>query len=265
MKRQLICFAMLCSPLVVWGGTFYQPSYTLDLTGMSQPVTNILAQEFPGSSFAQRLNFLGPASGIAAADAITTVDEPFLNGSGTPSTTSLLMGIVQDLPGDAPGQKHIVLFMNPAAAALANGVAWGTLFPTVDEDQLIANLELGTSGGLNWGTDFLTLAPGLSAAADFMSSLDVSGDPGGLPGPGGTFVSPYFDLPAPGDAATNFVAVAFSDGQVYGGGTAVTNAITFPDAVPEPSFFAPCGLLVLAAAMKRRQRRNTLTTTSPTR
>ena len=57
------------------------------------------------------------------------------------ATSALILGITHDLPGDAAGQKHIVLAMDPHAASLAEHIAWGTLFRTTLEDSLIADLQ----------------------------------------------------------------------------------------------------------------------------
>lgn len=246
MKTGLIFLALSCFPLVSQGASFYQNSYSIDLTGISSPVTNILFQEFPGTCCGQRMNFEGPDTGIAAASQVTTLDDPFLNGVVT--SESFGIGVVQDLPGDADGQQHLVMFMSTAASALANGLDWGALFPTVDEDQTIADLQLATSGGDNWGNSFDVLAPGLDNSISFMNSLD---SPGGLLGPGGLYTSPYFALPAPGDPATDFVVVAFSSGQIIGSGSVVQTAIEIGDA-PEPSTFLPGFVALAALAWARR-------------
>jgi hypothetical protein len=75
--------------------------------------------------------------------------------------------------------------------------------------------------------------------------------PGGLLGPGGLYTDPYFDLRAPGAPATNFTAVAFSTGELYGSGSVVVNQFVFPDATaPEPSFLAPVGLLLILGLVR---------------
>jgi hypothetical protein len=246
MKTPIFCLALLCVPLLSQADTVsYTNSYTIDLTGISSPVTNILIQEFPGTCCGQRMNFLDPNSGIAAASQVTTISDPFLLGS--PSTLALGIGVVQDLPGDAPGQQHLVMFMNSDASALADGVDWGALFPSVDEDQTISDLQLATSGGLNWGNSYDVLEPGLDSSIDFMNSL---GSPNGLLGPGGTYTSPYFDVPGAGSPASDFVVVAFSTGQIIGSGSVTQTAVDFTTA-PEPSSFLLLGSLVLAAGVCR--------------
>jgi len=240
-------FLLLLAPLALSAGpVFYQTTYTFDLTGISRPVTNLVAMETPESLspiYAQRFGFNGPGTDVAAGGTVTSLNMPFLNDTGTPFTSSVLMGIVQDLPNDAPGEKHIVLFISPATEALTTGVPWSAFFPSILEEDLIASLELATSGGLGWGNDFATLAPGLSQVGAFLNSLRP---PGGLLGPGGVYTSPYFDLPPPGSPATNFVAVAFSDGQTIGSGSVIQTQLGTTD-VPEPAttFTVAAGLLAL--------------------
>ncbi len=253
MKTALLCIALSSVPLVSLADTFsYSNSYTIDLSGISSPVTNILIQEVPGTCCGQRMNYLDPNSGIAAASQVTTLTDPFLLGA--PTTLALGIGVVQDLPGDAPGQQHLVMFMNADASALADGLDWGALFPSVDEEQTISDLQLATSGGLNWGNSFDVLESGLDSSISFMNSL---ASPNGLLGPGGVYTSPYFDVPAAGSPASDFVAVAFSTGQIIGSGSVVQTAVDLTPA-PEPSSFFLLGSLVLAGGFCRsrlRQRR----------
>ena len=242
---------LLFAPVLCQAGFIYfQTFYSVNLTDLNRPVTNILVQEYPGANYAQRLNFPGPNAGIAAAGAVTVLDDPFLNTDPTPNTISLGLGIVQDLPNDAAGQKHAVLFMNHSATLLSNGLSWGAAFPGVNEDQLIADLELGTSGGFNWGNDFNTLAPGLFNAAQFMNSL---ASPGGIPGPGGSHTSPYFALPPPQGIAVDFDVVAFSTGRVIGTGS-VTQSQFGAAATPEPGTFLTLSLALGGVAWVRRRR-----------
>jgi hypothetical protein len=246
MKFPILCFALSFVPLASQADTVsYSNSYTIDLTGISSPVTNILIQEFPGTCCGQRMNYLDPNSGVAAASQVTTINDPFLLGS--PSTLALGIGVVQDLPGDASGQQHLVMFMNSDASALADGLDWGALFPSVDEDQTISNLQLATSGGFNWGNSFDVLEPGLDSSIDFMNSL---ASPNGLLGPGGTYTSPYFDVPTVGSPASDFVVVAFSTGQIIGSGSVTQSAVDFTPA-PEPSSFFLFGSLVLVGGVGR--------------
>ena len=252
MKSILICLAALSFPLLSQADTIiYQTSYTFD-ANFALPVTNLLAQEVPGTCCGARLNYEDPDSGIAAASTVTILDNPFANVGGPANTTSFIMGVVQDPPtGEVAGAKHLVMFMNPAASLLANGRDFAALFPAEDEGTLIANLQLATSGGDSWGNSFEVLAPGLSSSVDFMSSL---ASPGGfLNSDNTTFTSPYFALPAPGASASDFVAVEFSTGQIIGTGSVVQTDFIIVDAAPEPSTFLLFSLFFVAGAFLIRR------------
>lgn len=227
----------------------YFTSYSFDLTGFPRPVTNIIAAEFEqnGVSAANRMSFLADGSGIAAAGVVTQVDQPFTHF--TPVQAMMLIGITQDLPGDAPGQKHIVLMVNQGVTAGLNGVPWQPLFPALLEENLIADLELATSGGLNWGNPYGTLEPGLTSVQNLMDSLRVSGFPGTAPP---NVLYPWFTAPAPGDVARNFDLVAFSDGQVIGSGQAFQSALV-TTGVPEPAAWVVLGAAVVLARRRRRR------------
>jgi hypothetical protein len=145
-----------------------------------------------------------------------------------PIGRSLLMGIATDLPLDADGQQHLVLFTNDDWASDARGLAFGTLFPTANEASLIAalaSLQAGTGTDDDYG--LLT---------DFASSVSQYGPNG--------------------DAAFlfggSFTAIAFSDGQIIGTGTSFATAA--PDGVPEPASWAMAvlGFGAVGAAMRRR-------------
>ena len=80
MNTKIFGLALLCAPVVCHAGfSYFQTSYSVDLTNFPKPVTNILVEESPGASYAQRMNYLGPESGIAAAGDVTVLDDPFLN------------------------------------------------------------------------------------------------------------------------------------------------------------------------------------------
>lgn len=136
-----------------------------------------------------------------------------------------LLGTATDLAGDPPGQKHLVIFGSTSWIAGAQGIGFGTLFPTTLEASLIAALEdAGTGNGAQSSYDFIDAfwtGPAESAGLKF----------------------------TPGDS---FGIIAFSDGQLIGEGAA-----TFSPAgtVPEPATWA---LLItgfgLTGAMQRRRR-----------
>jgi len=227
---------------------FLVTSYTFDLTDFPSAITNLVAAEYDGSNLCcpNRMSFLSPSSGIAAASLVTMLENPFWKDPSAPVTFALLMGIVQDLPGDAPGQKHLVFGVDPAVSAALNGLAWAALFPELLEEEVIANLELATSGGLGWGAAFDTLAPGLFAIDSFARDLRVNGYAGSTEP---SVIYPWFAMPSPDASATSFDLVAFSTGQIVGSGTALQTTLSFGTPVPEPAttlLVAMAGLLGLA-------------------
>ena len=162
------------------------------------------------------------------------VTDPFDDSHLVPPVDDLIIGLVQDLPNDAPGQKHIVMLMDPLAAQLSNHIAWGTLFRHTLEDQLISSLELMTSG-----QSFEVIQPGIDAMFAFAYGDAATG----ILGPTGTPRNASFQLGAvqAGHITTSaFTVMAFSDGQVLGQGVASLDATAV--AVPEPGVW----LLMLA-------------------
>jgi hypothetical protein len=129
--------------------------------------------------------------------------------------------VTSGLPGDAPGQEHLVVFTNDTFASNAVSIDFGALFPNTDETALINDLMTETNPG-----DIFNFAGGDA-----------------LSGPNGSI---YFE---PGDS---FTAVAFSDGQIIGTGTS-----SFTAPAPEPftlSLFG-AGLAGLGAARRRSSRK----------
>lgn len=193
MRGKAGLFAALCASATAYA--HYHTSYTVSLN-TGQPVTNIMMLErgdgWGGATWAYQ------ASGTGETEIIN----PF--NLHDPVTRSLLIGIVQGLPGDAnPEQKHVVLFMSDAAADLSLHIAWGTLFRNTVEEGLIAGIELATSG-LDWPL----IEPGLTAVNDF-----ANGDAEhGVLGPGGVEVSAWFAM---GDT---FSVMTWSEGELVGAG-----------------------------------------------
>lgn len=223
MSNRSICAALCAAAATLHvAHADYLTSYTVTLD-IGKPVTNIMMYEegdgFGGATWAFTANGMGT----------TELVNPFPK-SWFP-TSSFLVGIVQGLPGDGtPEQKHAVLFMDDTAAQLSNHIAWGTLFRTTLEDQLIAAIELATSG-----QDWPIIQPGLDAMGAY-----VGGDAKtGILGPGGAVFSAWF---APGGT---FSVMAFSDGAVIGTGTS-----TVAD-VPEPTVAS--GLLLGTCLLRRRR------------
>lgn len=176
----------------------YYTSYRVTLN-FGQPVTNILMYE-GGLSFG-RTTWAFTAGGSGE----TVLDNPF--PSTEPILSSVLIGIVRDLPNDAPGQRHVVLMMDPLAAQYANHIAWGTLFRHTIEENIMDAIELATSG-----QDWPIVIPALEEIAQFLHGDGTDGilDPLAQPH------SVWFDT------GTSFVVMAWTDGQIIGEGVSET-------------------------------------------
>lgn len=215
-----------------------QLSYTVQMNASLPEIADIV-------TFNNYVNGGGAwwAASVPADTTSYTITDPFLKSSANAPTQALMIGLVQDLPGDAPGQEHIVLMMDSAAAAAANHLAWGTLFRNTLEDQLIADLKLATSG-----QDWPVIQPGLDGLYAFVNGDAVDG----ILVPPGQPLSAWFSLGsvAPGSTTTTgFTVMAFSDGQVLGTGTA-----SVVSTVPEPATWAfmLAGLAACGTLVRRR-------------
>jgi hypothetical protein len=205
-------------------------SFTINLQPGFNDVTNIMMLE-SGNGYGSSTWAFG-VSDFGGAGGTTVLTNPFT--SPVRIDSSLLIGITSDLPGDAPGQQHMVLFTNAAFASGVAGVDWGTFFPNTDETVLIADLLLATSG-----QDWSIIQPGLDGISAFT-------DPNAAPQPGivqsGDGSGLYFNT---GDPIS---VVAFSTGQVIGSGSVDSFA-------PEPGSLATMGLGLGTVAFLLRRRR----------
>jgi hypothetical protein len=176
-------------------------------------------------------NGYGITYSFAAGVGTTTLTDPFQKFD--PIIQTFLMGVTSDLAGDPPGQQHLVLFTGDSFAASATNVAFGTLFPNTDETTLINDLETGL-----WSPDPGIQNQAVSDLFNFAGGDAVSGPNGSV-----AFV--------PGQT---FKAVAFSGGQIIGGGRSFT---TLAGAVPEPATWAMMliGFAALGAATRLRRNR----------
>lgn len=216
-------------------------SYTVSTDGTLPDITRIVTF----NSYANGGTGAWWASMVPGGATTTLIDDPFLKSSANAPLDGLMLGLVQDLAGDPPGQKHMVLLMSSAAADLSANIAWGTLFANTNETELIANLELATSG-----QDFSIIEPGLNALYAF-----ALGDARtGVLGPGGVATDAWFSLGmvSPGATTTSsFKLVAFSSGQIIGEGIASLQTLS-PVPEPEGGVLLMVGLLVVSMAARRR-------------
>lgn len=213
MSLQLCCCALLLLSTLGAGSSraSYITSYTVNLDP-GQRVTNILMLE-EGAGYSAKTWAFEALSGT------TVLDDSYAHP--TEIVSSLLAGVM-----DNGGQKHIVLFVSDAAAASWAGVAWEDLFPNTVEDDLIAAIELATSG-----QGFPEILPALAAMDQF-----ANGDARSREAWFGTKGS--------------FSVLAFSNGQKLGTGTSTVTHI--PDA-PEPAGAGLAGLGLTAVALLRRR------------
>ena len=173
-----------------------------------------------------------------------TINDPFKKSSANPPLTGLLLGLVNDLPNDAPGQSHVVLMMDDNAANQAKGSAWSATFPATLEDQLIADIKYSMEHDRN------VLSPADQAKWD-TSFGNVNNFAYGN-------FNKWFAMSAsvPGTTTTSsFTVMAWSDGQVIGQGTANLTTAAL-ETVPEPGTCALMlsGLLGIGFIARGRKR-----------
>ncbi len=152
--------------------------------------------------------------------------EPFLR-------ESLLFGIMQGFPTDgSPEQKHLVLFMDPTSASNVKDIAFGTVFPTTNEDALIGAIEFvheESHSDAEKEPYYETIHAFWDAARNALAGSNPEPQRSAWFAGGG-----------------DFSIVAFSDGKTVGSGT---NRVTV---VPEPASLVALG--VGAASMLRRRK-----------
>lgn len=180
--------------------------------------------------FERTANGGGITNSAFAPTGSSTITDPFVKYEAIVST--FLLGVAQDLEGDMPGQKHLVVFANDDWAASAQSIAFGTLFPSTLEASLIQALE-------NIGGASIDPAV-LDASYEALGAFD-GGD--AETGPSGSVAF------APG---ATFSLVAFSDGATIGTGISYLTAA--PGPVPEPASWALMvgGFGLLGSMMRRR-------------
>ena len=225
MKKILGLFTAVCalSTIPAHATTEYFTHYDVTLNGGQSDVTNMMLLETQNGLTWSFSTGCGGGGGCT-----TEIDNPF--GSTNAPTTALLFGLTND------GQD-VVLMTSNAFAAGAAGQDWSTLFPDVAESDLLADIQLGTSGGpfcpAPAGATMPCITPGLDGVFDFG---------------GGDGASAYFNL---GDS---FSVLEFSDGVQIGTGTSWVTTESIPSTVPEPSslFLLGSGLVGFAGMLCRK-------------
>ena len=188
-------------------------SFLVSLESGVAPITNIQINT------SYRLN-QGSASAMYTAPAGTNVlTIQYLTNQ--PPRTAFMIGRTQNLPGDTPGTDHLVLFINQAAAAAAEGKSWNDLYPGVSESEL---LDLVTPTTMNELVKF----------SNFVSNQSTLG----LFGEAGAVASPWFNI------GESFKVVAFSNGRIIGSGRSALDVLMVPE--PETVACVFSGLMALA-------------------
>lgn len=204
-------------------------SYNVNLEPGIPNITNILIRQTTenGGGISWPYEVQGGPGGSSV-----TLHEGFLKKE--PIVGNILIGLTQGLPNNPPDQKHVVLMISDVSAALAKNIAWGTLFPTVLESDIINAIELATSGS---GMEIV------DPALDIIESF-LDGPASSILGPGGIPTSTFFGM------NDNFTVMAFSDGTFIGNGNSFTTA------VPEPSTYVLGAIAVAVIGFARKSRRN---------
>lgn len=166
-----------------------------------------------------------------------TISSPFggqisdyANTLTAPATTALIIAETNELPGDAPGQKHILLGISSDAASYAQNIAWGTLFRNTLEEDVISGLDNYVDPNPT------TASNALQTLVDFAQGDAKTGILDNLAQPHSAWFTP----------GTNFTLMTWSDGKIVGSG------VSTQQATPEPATLTVFGLGALAVLRRRR-------------
>ncbi len=226
-----------------------ESTYTYSITGnLGQAVLRDVEEVMQGGTVDNSYGW-GVSSSFAGGNSGTTTlsmdTYPFFgtNSAEPVLQQSLLFGVLDTLPTDGQTQKHLVIFMDPLAAARTSGVSFGTIFGTsvqgnpLTEEQIIFATEQVHRDDLS-DEEKVGYYDQLDLFRNEMTqhaNLGVNGTEG----------SAWF---APGA----FSIVTFSDGQIIGSGT--NSFQTNVQTVPEPASMAALGIGALTL-LKRRKRK----------
>lgn len=237
-SSKLIALALVTLPGLASAINPIRYSYTVTTTNYA--VSNLISVlMYPSGATSFRYGYdatrpynVGPYSQIGWSDSLA--DYPgFPPELIEPASKTLVFGIATNLPGDAPGQKHAVIGAGTAFADAAQGVAWGTLFPTTLESNIIAAIEDVSAGRFS---QFSVLSTFMDTDASI-----VRGAPGNQ-------YSAVFNPSPISFSGSNFKLVAFSDGQTIAQGSIQAAP------VPEPTTLGIVGLAGLLLKGRRRKR-----------
>jgi hypothetical protein len=220
--------------------TYYNPSYSITLPSFElggRNVTNIMLLQ-RGEDFSTTTAPLTATSGNT-----TVIDMSFFNYT-TPVLEAVMLGLVQDLPNDAAGQKHVVIVMNSEAAAKVNNIAWGTLFTDTLESTVLSNIEIATGVGNYTQQERDAARQALIAFANGPMKNVPSLGPFNTPG------SMWFEYVG-FNTNINFNVVAFTEGKLIGEGFALQTVTVVPE--PASALLLAGGALI--AGLRSRTRK----------
>jgi hypothetical protein len=197
-------------------------------TAIDQSVDNIL-------SYNQYVCNAGGSGLYTVSAGGSTFADYFPKSSSNAPLSTLQLGVTHDLPGDTPGQQHLVLMVDNAWAAASAGISFGTLFSGASEDDVIA---------------------ALNAFADFDTTNDDAASQivGGFAF--GPAISAFYNLGAvvPGATTTSdFTVFLATNGQIIGTGIASLTTALPDNNVPIPGtlFLLASGLLALVVRPRK--------------